>query len=52
MVADLLVDFEKFRADLNEEILECGRLCIKRFFALDHQRRASVRMCEIEALKP
>ncbi len=32
-----LGDFQKFRADLNEEILGCGHLGIKRFFALDHQ---------------
>jgi AhpD family alkylhydroperoxidase len=32
-----LDEFQKFRADLNEEILGCGHLGIKRFFALDHQ---------------
>jgi len=32
-----LSDFQKFRADLNEEILGCGHLPMKRFFALDHQ---------------
>src|SRR5579872_1903096 len=32
-----LEDFQKFRADLNEEILNCGHLGMKRFFALDHQ---------------
>src|SRR6202047_1685352 len=32
-----LDDFQKFRADLNEEVLGCGHLGIKRFFALDHQ---------------
>jgi alkylhydroperoxidase/carboxymuconolactone decarboxylase family protein YurZ len=32
-----LNDFQKFRAELNEEILHCGHLGIKRFFALDHQ---------------
>ena len=32
-----LDDFQKFRADLNEEILGCGHLGMKRFFALDHQ---------------
>ena len=32
-----LADFQKFRAELNEEILGCGHLGIKRFFALDHQ---------------
>ena len=36
-MADGLGDFQKFRADLNEEILACGHLGIKRFFALDHQ---------------
>ncbi len=36
-MADRLADFEKFRADLDGEILECGHLGIKRFFALDHQ---------------
>ena len=36
-MADPLDDFQKFRADLNEEILGCGHLGIKRFFALDHQ---------------
>jgi len=30
-------DFQKTRADLNEEILNCGHLGVKRFFALDHQ---------------
>jgi ribonuclease HI len=34
---DRLEDFQKTRADLNEEILGCGHLGIKRFFALDHQ---------------
>ncbi len=32
-----LDNFQKFRADLNQEILACGHLGIKRFFALDHQ---------------
>ena len=36
-MADSLNDFQKFRADLNEEILNCGHLGMKRFFALDHQ---------------
>jgi alkylhydroperoxidase/carboxymuconolactone decarboxylase family protein YurZ len=36
-MADGLEDFQKFRTDLNEEILGCGHLGIKRFFALDHQ---------------
>jgi ribonuclease HI len=34
---DSLEDFQKFRAELNEEILNCGHLGIKRGFALDHQ---------------
>jgi ribonuclease HI len=34
---DSLADFERTRAELNEEILGCGHLGIKRFFALDHQ---------------
>jgi ribonuclease HI len=32
-----LADFQSFRKDLNEEILACGHLGVKRFFALDHQ---------------
>jgi ribonuclease HI len=32
-----LDEFQKFRGDLNQEILHCGHLGIKRFFALDHQ---------------
>jgi ribonuclease HI len=36
-MAEKLADFNKFRADLNEEILGCGHLGMKRFFALDHQ---------------
>jgi len=32
-----LAAFNKFRAELNEEILGCGHLGMKRFFALDHQ---------------
>ncbi len=32
-----LSDFQNFRKDLNEEILSCGHLGVKRFFALDHQ---------------
>ena len=32
-----LAEFQKFRAELNEEILGCGHLGMKRFFALDHQ---------------
>jgi ribonuclease HI len=34
---DRLDDFQKFRTELNEEILACGHLGMKRFFALDHQ---------------
>ena len=34
---DRLEDFQKTRADLNQEILGSGHLGIKRFFALDHQ---------------
>ena len=36
-MADRLEDFQKFRADLNEEIFNCEHLGMKRFFALDHQ---------------
>jgi len=36
-MADRLEDFQKFRTNLNEEILGCGHLGMKRFFALDHQ---------------
>lgn len=36
-MADRLEDFQKTRAELNEEILGCGHLGMKRFFALDHQ---------------
>ncbi|HTZ32566.1 MAG TPA: carboxymuconolactone decarboxylase family protein [Methylomirabilota bacterium] len=36
-MAESLDDFQKFRAELNEEILGCGHLGMKRFFALDHQ---------------
>ncbi|HXY01214.1 MAG TPA: carboxymuconolactone decarboxylase family protein [Candidatus Limnocylindrales bacterium] len=36
-MSDRLDEFEKFRADLNEEVLACGHLGMKRFFALDHQ---------------
>lgn len=32
-----LEQFQKFRVELNEEILNCGHLGMKRFFALDHQ---------------
>jgi ribonuclease HI len=36
-MADSLDNFQKFRADINEEILNCGHLGMKRFFALDNQ---------------
>jgi AhpD family alkylhydroperoxidase len=36
-LADRLEDFQKFRSELNEEILNCGHLGITRAFALDHQ---------------
>ena len=36
-MAEALDDFQKFRAELNEEILGCGHLGMKRSFALDHQ---------------
>lgn len=36
-MADGLHQFEKFRSELNEEIMSCGHLGVKRFFALDHQ---------------
>jgi ribonuclease HI len=36
-MADHINEFQKFRAELNEEILNCGQLGVKRFFALDHQ---------------
>lgn len=32
-----LAEFQKFRAEMNEEILACGHLGMTRFFALDHQ---------------
>lgn len=36
-MADRLEDFQNFRAEMNEEILGCGHLGMKRFWALDHQ---------------
>ena len=36
-MADTLADFQKFRAELNQEILGSDHLGMKRFFALDHQ---------------
>jgi len=34
---DRLDDFQKLRTELNQEILACGHLGMKRFFTLDHQ---------------
>jgi AhpD family alkylhydroperoxidase len=36
-MADELQDLQKYREGLNAEILECGHLGLKRFFAIDHQ---------------
>jgi ribonuclease HI len=36
-MAERLEEFQKFRAELNEEILDCGHLGMKRAFTLDHQ---------------
>lgn len=36
-MGDPLEEFEKFRAEWNEEILACEHLGMKRFFNLDHQ---------------
>ena len=36
-MAQKISEFEKFRSKMNEEILGCGHLGMKRFFALDHQ---------------
>ena len=36
-MADTLSDFEKFRAEMNQEIHKSDHLDMKRFFALDHQ---------------
>jgi len=36
-MGDRMDEFQRFRAELNEEILGCGHLGMKRFFALDHQ---------------
>ena len=36
-MADDLANFQKFRTELNDEILTCGHLGMKRFFALDNQ---------------
>ena len=45
-MADRLQDFQNARAELNEEILGCGHLGIKRFFALDHQAYESAALPE------
>jgi AhpD family alkylhydroperoxidase len=36
-MADDLASFQETRARLNEEVLACDHLGMKRFFALDHQ---------------
>ena len=36
-MAESLKQWNQFRAEMNEEILGCGHLGVKRFFALDHQ---------------
>src|ERR1700735_3268862 len=36
-MAEPLDEFQNVRTEMNEEILGCGHLGIKRFFALDHQ---------------
>ncbi len=36
-MAESLADFQGFREEMNQEILESGHLGMKRFFALDHQ---------------
>ena len=36
-MADELQEFQNYREALNAEILDCGHLGLKRFFALDHQ---------------
>jgi ribonuclease HI len=36
-MTDGLEDFQRQCEELNEEILNCGHLGMKRFFALDHQ---------------
>jgi AhpD family alkylhydroperoxidase len=35
-MADLIETFQEYREKMNAEILSCGHLGIKRFFALDH----------------
>jgi ribonuclease HI len=36
-MSESLDEFQKFRTDLNEEVVNCGHLGLKRYFALDHQ---------------
>ena len=36
-MSDQLEEFQKLRNEVNEEILTCGHLGMKRFFSLDHQ---------------
>ena len=36
-MAEPLEEFQKFRAEVNDEILRCGHLGMKRFLTLDHQ---------------
>ncbi len=36
-MAETLAEFQKFRAEMNEEIQNSNHLGMKRFFALDHQ---------------
>lgn len=36
-MAETLSEFQKFRAEMNEEIQNSNHLGMKRFFALDHQ---------------
>ncbi len=36
-MAESLADFQGFREEMNQEILESGHLGMKRFFALDNQ---------------
>ena len=36
-MGDTLAEFERFRADMNQEIQDSNHLGMKRFFALDHQ---------------
>ncbi|MGB7726491.1 MAG: hypothetical protein WBL50_00565 [Candidatus Acidiferrum sp.] len=36
-MAERLDEFQKFRSEFNEEILDCGHLSMNRGFAPDHQ---------------